>query len=234
VGAGRAFQLISPHLESSWHRTLTGGPGMDCRRFRRPSNDLQIWPEKVSQTVCRVFESRQGHHPQFFHVTRPRWWGAVAHGAPRPAGLKVEKTPAGCNSGLPATHATPEHDVGASQRPAGGALIRQRRNVGSAAGGSPGPAGRRRSIKKGLTNICLCEIMTDGFDSELAGRYGVRKAEGGRQKAEGRKQKAECRRRSPECGTPECGQARMRAGQRYKKSGPDWLLLSRITPVIYR
>jgi len=38
---------------------------------------------------------------------------------------------------------------------------------------------RRRSIKKGLTSICLYEIMKDGFDS------GVGNAECGRRKAEG-------------------------------------------------
>jgi hypothetical protein len=67
--------------------------------------------------------------------------------------------------------------------------------------------------KKGLTSICLCEIIRAGVNSDLAGA--VRSAEGRRRNAE-------------------CGQARMRAGQRYKKSGPDRLLLYRITPVIYR
>jgi len=46
--------------------------------------------------------------------------------------------------------------------------------------------------KKGLTNLCLCEIIRTGVDSELART--VRKAEGRRQNAEGRRRKAECRR----------------------------------------
>ena len=52
-------------------------------------------------------------------------------------------------------------------------------------------AGKRieqRPSKKGLTNLCLYEIMAAGFDSELAGA--VRSAEGRRRKAESRRRSA--------------------------------------------
>jgi len=82
-----------------------------------------------------------------------------------------------------------------------------------------GPAGRQRSIKKGLTNVCLYEIIGAGFDSELAravrnAECGMRSAECGVRNAECGMQSAECRMRSAEC-----RQARMRAGQRHMQMG---------------
>jgi len=41
-----------------------------------------------------------------------------------------------------------------------------------------------RGHKKSLTNVCLSEIMKPGLDSGLAGRWGMRKAEGGKRNAE--------------------------------------------------
>ena len=68
-----------------------------------------------------------------------------------------------------------------------------------ALGGAHGKPGQAPAVhrKKGLTNLCLCEIITGGFDSELT--RAVRSGEGRRRKAEGGVRNAECGIRSAEC-----------------------------------